>query len=150
MVTQRTETVVLLLTRELERTKTLRNWLDAAHFTTITAVPGDVGVARAEAEQPDAIVLYVTGPGPEALALCEELRDAAPTHLTPLLLWSEQPFTHEERLVALQAEIREPQFRLEFRFVGAEGFARRDALAKPIPALEWTGDGDLHRICHHR
>jgi len=95
--------VVLLLTRELERTKTLRNWLDAAHFTTITAVPGDVGVARAEAEQPDAIVLYVTGPGPEALALCEELRDAAPTHLTPLLLWSEQPFTHEERLVALQA-----------------------------------------------
>jgi len=70
MVTQRTETVVLLLTRELERTKTLRNWLDAAHFTTITAVPGDVGVARAEAEQPDAIVLYVTGPGPEAQARC--------------------------------------------------------------------------------
>jgi hypothetical protein len=55
-----------------------------------------------------------------------------------------------QRLVALQPEIRESQFRLEFRFVGTEGFTRRDAFAKPIPALERTGDGDLHRVRDHR
>jgi diguanylate cyclase (GGDEF)-like protein len=103
MPNHRSELQVLLLSREPERTGTLRGWLDAAHFTTTTAVPGAAGLARAEAEQPDAVVLYVAVPGPDALALCEELRDAAATHLTPLLLWSEQPFTREERLAALRA-----------------------------------------------
>ncbi len=103
MPKHRPELHVLLLSREPERTETLRGWLDAAHFTTTMTVPGDIGLARAERLQPDAIVLHVSVPGPEALALCAELRNAAPTQLTPLLLWSEQPFTREERLAALHA-----------------------------------------------
>ena len=94
---------VLLLSGEPERTGMLRGWLDAAHFETTTAAPGDAGLSRAAKEQPDAIVLHVSAPGAEALALCAELRDTAPTHLTPLLLWSDQPFTYDERLAALQA-----------------------------------------------
>lgn len=103
MLKRGSELQVLLLTNEPERTITLRGWLDAAHFITTTAVPADVGLAAAEAGSPDAVVLHVLEPGPAALALCEELRDAAPTHLTPLLVWSEQPFTREERLAALHA-----------------------------------------------
>jgi diguanylate cyclase (GGDEF)-like protein len=103
MPNHRSELHVLLLSREPDRTETLRGWLDAAHFTITMTVPGDIGLARAEREQPDAIVLHVSVPGPEALALCAELRDAAPTHMTPLLLWSEQPFTYDERLAALRA-----------------------------------------------
>src|SRR5258708_27822311 len=103
MPKHRPELHVLLLSREPERTETLRGWLDAAHFTTTMTVPGDIGLARAERLQPDAIVLHVSVPGPEALALCAQLRDAAPTLLTPLLLWSAQPFTREERLAALHA-----------------------------------------------
>jgi diguanylate cyclase (GGDEF)-like protein len=103
MLNHRSELQILVLSREPERTETLRGWLEAAHFTITVTVPGDVGLARAERKQPDAIVLHVSAPGPEALALCAELRDAAPTHMTPLLLWSEQPFTRDERLAALHA-----------------------------------------------
>lgn len=95
MPNHRSELQILVLTPEPERTVTLRGWLEAAHFTIV--------LARAEAEQPDAIVVHVNAPGPAALALCQELRDAEDTALTPLLLWSEQPFTHDERLAALQA-----------------------------------------------
>lgn len=103
MLKHGSELHILLLSNEPGRTITLRGWLDAAHFITTTAAPGEVGLATAEAEQPDAVVLHVLEPGPATLALCEELRDAAPTHLTPLLVWSEQPFTREERLAALHA-----------------------------------------------
>lgn len=103
MPNHRSELQVLVLTHGPERTVTLRAWLEAAHFTTATAVPGDAGLATAAAEQADAVVLHVMGPGAEALAECAEVREAARTHLTPLLVWSEQPFTHDERLAALRA-----------------------------------------------
>ncbi|HEY6853915.1 MAG TPA: diguanylate cyclase [Gemmatimonadales bacterium] len=94
---------VLLLSNEPERTATLRSWLDTAHFTTTIAAPGDDAVTVAEAAPPDAIVLHVAAPGKDVLTRCEHLRDAAATHLTPLLVWSERPFTHDERIAALQA-----------------------------------------------
>jgi len=86
---------VLVLADESGRTVTLRGWLEAAHFTVV--------LARADADQADAIVVHVSAPGPDALALCQELRDVEDTALTPLLIWSEQPFTPEERLAALHA-----------------------------------------------
>ena len=95
MPNHRSELHVLVLAHEPGRTVTLRGWLEAAHFTVV--------LARAEAEQADAIVVHVSAPGPDALALCQELREAEDTALTPLLLWSEQPFTPEERLAALHA-----------------------------------------------
>ena len=94
---------VLVLSREPGQATALRSWLEASHFTTTFALPGDVGLTRADAEQPDALVVHVSAPGPVALESCRDLRDAAATALTPLLLWSDQPFTHEERLAALQA-----------------------------------------------
>ncbi len=95
MPNHRSELQILVLTDEPERTVTLRGWLEAAHFT--------VALERAAAEQPDAIIVHVSAPGPAALALCQELRDGEDTALTPLLLWSEQPFTQDERLAALRA-----------------------------------------------
>jgi len=95
MPNQRSELQILVLTHEPERTVTLRGWLEAAHFT--------VTLERAAAEQPDAIIVHVSAPGSAALALCQELRDGEDTALTPLLLWSEQPFTQDERLAALRA-----------------------------------------------
>ena len=95
MPNHRSDLHVLVLAHEPERTVTLRGWLEAAHFTVV--------LARADADQADAIVVHVSVPGPDALALCQELRDAEDTALTPLLLWSEQPFTPEERLAALHA-----------------------------------------------
>jgi len=104
MANNKSDPQVLLLTAEPERTTTLRSWLATARFTVTTATPDsvDVGV-RAETEEPDVIVIHVPGPGPATLTMCHDVRDAPATHLTPLLVWSEQPFTHEERLAALQA-----------------------------------------------
>lgn len=51
-----------------------------------------------------------------------------------------------ERLVALQAKIGEPQLRFEFGLVGTQRIPGGDALAKPIPAFERTGDGHLDRV----
>ena len=53
-------------------------------------------------------------------------------------------------LVALQAELRQAQLRLQPGLVRAQRVARRDAFAKPLPALEGTGDGHLHRVGDHR
>lgn len=93
---------VLLLSHQPDRTATLRGWLDTAHFTSTITAP-DNALAVAEAAQPDAIVLHVAAPGAGVLRHCEELREAAATQLTPLLVWSEQPFTQDERIAAVQA-----------------------------------------------
>jgi len=103
MSQHRSQRHILVLSDEPERTTTLRGWLEGAHFITATTAAGDAALARAEADQPDAIVLHVSAPGGDVLAACEALRDAAATTLTPLLVWSEQPFTHDERLAALRA-----------------------------------------------
>ena len=55
-----------------------------------------------------------------------------------------------ERFIALQTKIGEAQFRLEPGLVGTQGIAGGDALAKPIPPLEGTGDRNLYRIGDHR
>ncbi len=55
-----------------------------------------------------------------------------------------------QRLVALQAELGQAQLCLELALVGAQGIAGGDAFAKPVPALEGTGDGDLHGVGHDR
>src|SRR5258708_7082257 len=103
MPNQRSELHVLLLSREPERTETLRRSLDAAHFAIPRTAHAQLGRARAERLGHGAAVLSVSVPAPEAWALCAGLRDAAPTQLTPLLLGSEPPFAREERLAALPA-----------------------------------------------
>jgi putative two-component system response regulator len=76
--------------------------LEAAGHTVLTARNGNDALRLAAAEQPDAVLLDVMMPGLSGTQVCAELKQAAATRLTPVVLISGCT-DRENRLAGLEA-----------------------------------------------
>ena len=78
--------VVLVVDDEPDLVELLEYALETAGFTVLTAGDGVAGLALAEAEKPDLIVVDIMMPRMDGVALTEQLRERAALRLTPILM----------------------------------------------------------------
>jgi len=86
-------------------------------FKLLTALDGKSGIALAQAEDPDVILLDIVMPGMDGFAVCRKLKADAELSQTPVVFLTALKTDQESRVRALE--------------VGAEGF-----LAKPLDESE--------------
>ena len=90
--------VVLVVDDEPDLVELLGYALETAGFTVLTATDGVAGLALAEAEKPDLVVVDVMMPRMDGIALTEHLRERAALRLTPILMLTARSDERDEIL----------------------------------------------------
>lgn len=70
-----TDPLILLIDDEPQILRALKTILAANHFRISSAVNGEQGLALAAAQQPDIIILDLTLPDIDGIAVCEQIRE---------------------------------------------------------------------------
>lgn len=90
--------VVLVVDDEPDLVELLQYALETAGFTVLTAPDGVAGLALAEAEKPDLIVVDIMMPRMDGIALTAQLRERAALRLTPILMLTARTDERDEIL----------------------------------------------------
>ena len=77
---------VLVVDDEPDLVELIQYALETAGFRVLTALDGVAGLAIAEAEKPDLLVVDIMMPQMDGVALTERIRERAPLRLTPILM----------------------------------------------------------------
>ena len=87
---------VLVVDDEPDLVELLQYALETAGFTVLTAADGVAGLALAEAQKPDLIVVDIMMPRMDGVALTEQIRERAALRLTPILMLTARTDEHDE------------------------------------------------------
>ena len=79
---------VLLIEDDIPSVKIYRNKLEMNQFDVSVATTGDEGLRKAQAEQPDAIILDLILPGLDGFLVLEELKKDPRTEKIPVVILS--------------------------------------------------------------
>lgn len=93
-------TVALIVDDDILTHTLYRHILDRAGVTIVSALNGMDGVARAQAAQPDCIIMNIFMPMMDGLAACRQLKTDARTADIPILICSAALETLEDELLA--------------------------------------------------
>lgn len=93
-------TVALIVDDDILTHTLYRHILDRAGVTIVSALNGMDGVARAQAAQPDCIIMNIFMPMMDGLAACRQLKTDARTAAIPILICSAALETLEDELLA--------------------------------------------------
>ena len=93
---------VLVADDEPAARKLLRRILEPAGYTVLEAATGKEALAMAEGERPDLLILDITMPDIDGVAICQRIKNDPTTHLTPVIHITGLT-TREQRLRALAA-----------------------------------------------
>ena len=92
------EATVLIVDDEPDLVELIEYALETAGFRVLTASDGVEGLALAEAEKPDLIVVDIMMPRMDGIALTERLRERAALRLTPILMLTARTDERDEIL----------------------------------------------------
>ncbi|MEM6286818.1 MAG: response regulator transcription factor [Bacteroidota bacterium] len=92
------EATVLVVDEEPDLVELIEYALETAGFRVLTAADGVEGLATAEAEKPDLIVVDIMMPRMDGIALTERLRERAALRLTPILMLTARSEERDEIL----------------------------------------------------
>ncbi len=87
---------VLVVDDEPDLVELLQYALETAGFRVLTAADGIEGLALAEAEKPDLLVVDIMMPLMDGVALTEKVRERAALRLTPILMLTARTNEHDE------------------------------------------------------
>lgn len=114
---------ILVIEDSLVQALALKNVLEEAGLTVLCAADGRQGLALADAQQPDAIVLDLEMPGMSGFEVCRELKTNPQTAAIPVLILT----SHDE-----------PEAFMEILESGARDFIVKDDYAYNV-VLESLG-----------
>lgn len=114
---------ILIIEDSLVQALALKNVLEEAGLTVLCAADGRQGLALADAQQPDAIVLDLEMPGMSGFEVCRELKANPQTATIPVLILT----SHDE-----------PEAFMEILESGARDFIVKDDYAYNV-VLESLG-----------
>jgi len=124
---------VLLIEDDVQIQELIRVNLEKEGFTIITALDGEQGLAFANREKPDLIILDLSLPGLDGYDVCKILRAQIDTSAIPIIMLSARddvadriiglelgaddymtkPFSHRELYARIKARFREGQRKVE-------------------------------------
>ncbi len=90
--------VVLVVDDDATIRRLLQITLETEGFSVVTAADSNEGLARAQADRPDLVLLDIMMPGMDGLQVCHTLKNDAQTRDTPVVLLSAKAQSHDVEL----------------------------------------------------
>ena len=79
---------ILVIDDQFETLRLTAIFLERAGYDVIIAQSGGDGIIKARADRPDLILLDLTMPEMDGIAVCHEIRGDADLYMTPIVLYS--------------------------------------------------------------